>query len=84
LWGRIGSAGQRRRELAGGEGVEGAEAASEFGIAQPALTVKPSQKVDGGAFSFLGIAFQTTRDQVPVGIAAELDAGHGQDSEPWA
>src|SRR5713226_5531386 len=71
-----GQAGQRRGELAGGEGVEGAEAISEFGVAQAALTVKPPQKVDGGAFSFLGIAFQATRDQVAVGIAAELDAGH--------
>jgi len=40
------------------------------------LAVKTAQKVDGGAFSFLGIAFQATRDQVPVGIAAELGAGH--------
>jgi len=29
---RADSGGERRRELAGGEGVKGAEAASEFGV----------------------------------------------------
>lgn len=75
-WESIGSGGDRRRELAGDEGVEGAEAIGEFGVAQAALTVKPPQKVDGGAFSLLGIASQTTRDQVPVRIGAELGLWH--------
>ena len=45
---------QGRAELAGGEGVEGAEAGGEFG---------------GGGFPFLGVAFHATGDQVAVGIA---------------
>ena len=65
-----------RAEFAGGEGVEGAETRGEFGVAQAALAVKPAEKVQRGAFSFLGIALQTAGDQVAVRIAAELGLGH--------
>ena len=66
-WGRahaagIGNGGDRRTQLAGGEGVESAKAVGEFGVTQPALAVKPAQKIESGAFSFLGIAFQTAGD----------------------
>jgi hypothetical protein len=76
IYGWLSGGRKSRGELAGGEGVEGAEAIGEFGVTQAAITVKTPQKVDGGAFSFLGIAFQTTRDQVAVGIAAELGLRH--------
>lgn len=42
---RIGSGGERRRECAGGEGVESTEAAGEFGGGQAALAVEPPQKI---------------------------------------
>jgi uncharacterized protein YigA (DUF484 family) len=63
-------------QLASSEGVESAEAAREFGVAQAALAVKPAKEVEGGAFSFLRIAFQTARDQVAGEIAAELGEWH--------
>lgn len=62
--------GQRRRQLAGSEGVEGAEAAGEFGGGQLAFTEERAEKVVGAALPFPGIAFQTTRDNIAVGIAA--------------
>ena len=68
--------GDRWAELAGDEGVESAKAVGEFGVTQPALAVKPAQKIEGGAFSFLGIAFQTAGNQVAGGIAAELGERH--------
>src|SRR6267142_3178229 len=59
---------QGRAELAGGEGVEGAEAGGEFGGGQAALTVEAAEKIVGGLFSFLGVAFHAARDQIAVGI----------------
>ncbi len=64
---RIG--GKRRLEFAGGEVVEGAQAGGEFGGVQVALAVEAAEKIVGGPFSFLRIAFYATRDQVAVGIA---------------
>jgi hypothetical protein len=43
----------RRAELAGGEGVEGAEARGKFGGGQAALAVERTEKILGGAFPFL-------------------------------
>src|SRR6266478_4711203 len=40
---------QGRRELAGGEGVEGAEAFGQFGGGQAPLAVEPAEKISGGA-----------------------------------
>jgi len=59
---------QRRAELAGGEGVEGAEAGGEFGGGQAALAVEAAEKI-GGGFPFLGVAFHAAGDQVAVGTA---------------
>ena len=42
-----------RAELAGGEGVEGAEAGGEFGRGQAALAVEAAEKIVGGPFPFL-------------------------------
>src|SRR5437899_6666054 len=44
-----GQAGQRRRELAGGEGVEGAKARAKLERGQTALAVEPAEKILGGA-----------------------------------
>src|SRR5260370_37954575 len=60
---------QRRAELAGGEGVEGAEACGEFGGGQAALAVEAAEKIGGGGFPFLGAAFHAAGDQVAVGTA---------------
>src|SRR6267142_2438790 len=65
---------QRRTELAGGEGVEGAEAGGEFGGA--ALAVEPAEKIVGRLFPFLGVAFHATRDQVAIGIAPQACLRH--------
>jgi len=41
-----------RGELAGSEGVEGAEAGVEFGDGEAALAVEPAEKIGGGTLSF--------------------------------
>lgn len=48
--------GQRRAELAGGKGFEGAEAGGELGGIQVALAVEPAEKIIGRLFSFLRVA----------------------------
>jgi len=45
--------GKWRDELAGGEGIEGAEAAAELVGAQAAVAVERAYKLDGGALSLL-------------------------------
>jgi hypothetical protein len=65
-----------REELAGGEGIEGAEACVEFGGGQALLAIERAEKVGGGTFAFLGIAFEAAGNQVAVGVAAGLDAWH--------
>jgi len=50
----------RRTELAGGEGVEGAEAGGEFGSGEAAFAVEAAEKIGGGGFPFLRVAFHTT------------------------
>jgi hypothetical protein len=73
LWGQSGG-GQGRGELAGGEGVEGAEAAGEFGGGQAALAIQQAEKIVGAALAFLRVAFQAAGDEVAVGIAPRLGA----------
>ncbi len=51
-----------RGELAGSEGVEGAETGVEFGGGQAALAVEPAEKIGGGTFAFERIAFETGGD----------------------
>jgi hypothetical protein len=65
-----------RGELAGGEGVEGAETGVEFGGSQAALAVEPAEKTGGGTLAFERIAFETAGNQVAVGVVPGLDAGH--------
>jgi hypothetical protein len=65
-----------RGELAGGEGVEGAEAGVELGGGQAALAVEPAEKIGGGTLAFEGIAFEAGGDQVAIGVVAGLGAGH--------
>jgi hypothetical protein len=48
-----GQAGERRRELAGREGVQGTEASSEFGGGQAALAVELAEKIADRALPFL-------------------------------
>jgi hypothetical protein len=64
-----------RGELAGGEGVEGAEAGVELGGGDAPLAVEPAEKMGGGTLSFEGIAFEAGGDQVAIGIAPGADAG---------
>src|SRR5260370_7585150 len=65
-------AGKWRDELAGGEVVEGAEAAGELVKAQAAVGVERAYKLDGVALRLIGVAIQTARDEVAEGIAAEV------------
>src|SRR5260370_29496318 len=69
--------GEWRTKLAGGEGVEGAEAVGEFGVGQASPAVEPAEKIAGRAIPFLGVALQTAGDEVAVGIAPE---GHAWDN----
>jgi len=59
-------------ELAGGEVIEGAEAAAKFGVAQAAVAVERAYKFHGVALGLQLVAIQTARDEVAVGIAAEV------------
>src|SRR5216683_7750947 len=67
---------ERRAELASGEVFQGAEAGGEFGGVQLALAVEAAEKIAGGLFPFLRVAFDATRDQVAVGIAPHLHPRH--------
>src|SRR2546428_13809940 len=65
-----------RGELAGNEGVEGAETGVEFGDGQAALAVEPAEKIGGGTLSFKRIAFETRGNQVAIGVSSRPDARH--------
>ncbi len=65
-----------RRELAGGEGVEGAEAGVEFGGGDAALAVEPAEKMGGGTLAFERIAFEAGGNQVAIGVAPRPGTGH--------
>jgi hypothetical protein len=67
---------QRRTDLAGGEGLEGAEAGGESGGGQASLAVEPAEKIVGRLFPFLGVAFHAARDQVAVGIVSQVRSRH--------
>ena len=75
---RPGIRGRRKHgtEFACGQGVEGAKAGVEFGISEPPAAVKEAEKVFAGAFAFLGVAFDACGDEVAVGVAAAMHAGH--------
>jgi len=67
---------QRGQELAGSEGVQGAETVVEFRGGQAALAVEPAEKIGGGTLAFERIAFETRGNQVAIGVASRPDAGH--------
>ena len=57
-----------RGELAGSEGVEGAETGVELGGGQGTLAVEPAEKIGGRALAFERIAFEVG-NQVAIGVA---------------
>jgi hypothetical protein len=65
-----------RGELAGGEGVEGAETGVEFGSGQATLAVEPAEKIGGGTLSFERIAFEAGGNQVAIGVVTGPGTGH--------
>ena len=73
---RIGERWEQRRELAGGEGVQGPEALGKLEGGQAAVAIELAEKVLRRLFPFLRIAFETAGDEVFVGIAPQLDAWH--------
>jgi len=64
-----------RGELAGSEGVEGAETGVEFGGGDAALAVEPAEEMGGGTLAFEGIAFEAGGDQVAIGVAPARTRG---------
>ena len=64
-----------RAEFAGGEVVEGAEAAGELSVGQAALALELAEMIRGRPFAFQRVAFHTSQDEVAVGIASVLRAG---------
>jgi hypothetical protein len=74
--------GKRGNELAGGEVIEGAETAAQFGGVQSPLAKEPAEKLLSGALLLLGVAIVTARDEVAVGIAAGLRARHNVVNAP--
>jgi hypothetical protein len=62
--------GEKGAELAGGEGFQGSQASVEFGGGQAAQAVEGAQKIFGGAFSLLRVAFDAAGNEIAVGIAA--------------
>jgi hypothetical protein len=65
-----------RGELAGSEGVEGAETGVELRGGDAALAVEPAEEMGGGALAFEGIAFEAGGDQVAVGVVPGPGAGY--------
>jgi hypothetical protein len=65
-----------REELAGGEVIEGAEAATQVDSAQAALPIQPAHMLLGRALPFLRVAIQTARHQVSMGILSQLRSRH--------
>jgi len=57
-----------RNQLAGGEIIEGAEAAGELVVAQEVLAIERSQKLFGGAFPLLRVAIHAARHEVAVRV----------------
>jgi hypothetical protein len=62
--------GESGAELAGGEGFQGAQAGFELGGGYAAQAVEGVQKIFGGSFSFLRVAFDAAGNEIAVGIAA--------------
>ncbi len=68
----IGNGGDSGTELAGGEGVEGAETGGEFGVGEAALAEEPAEEVLGGGLPLFRVAIATARNEVAVGVAPRL------------
>jgi len=64
----------RGAKLAGGEGIESAEAAREFGGGQAAQAVEAAEEIGGEPRPFLRVTFHTAGDEIAVGIAAGANA----------
>jgi hypothetical protein len=65
-----------RGELAGSEGVEGAETGVEVGEGVATLAVEPAEKIGGGTLAFERITFEAGGNQVAIGVVPRFDAGH--------
>ncbi len=55
-------------EFAGGESVQGAQLAFEFDGGNAALAKEAAQKVFGGHFSLLRVAFNTAGNEIAAGV----------------
>src|SRR6266849_267396 len=67
---------EHRAELACGETFHGAKACVKFGGRQAPLAVERAQKIPGRTVALARVAFETTGNQVTVGIASEAHARH--------
>ena len=62
--------------MAGGEGFEGAEAGVEFSRSKAAIAVEAAKEIGGVAFTLPAVAFDAGRDEVAIGIGAEISMGN--------
>ena len=70
-----GGRGENGAEIAGGEGFQGVQAGVELGRGQAAQAKKAAQKIFGGSFSLLRVAFDAAGNEIAVGIAASTTWG---------
>ena len=68
-----GGRGEKGAELAGGERFQGAQADFELGRSQAAQAIEGAQKIFGGSFSLLRVAFDAAGNEIAVGIAPPAD-----------
>ena len=69
--GKFGSrSGENGAELAGGESIEGAEAACQFCGGDAAPAAKGAEKIIGGGFAFQGVALSAAGNEVAVRIVS--------------
>lgn len=62
-----------RAELAGDQGVGGAETGGKLGGGQTAVVVEPAEMSFDRQIALLEVAFATARDEVAEGIVLQLD-----------
>jgi hypothetical protein len=71
---RIGGCVEEGRELAGGEGVEGAEASGKLRGGQTALAIEAAEEILRAALALLRVALRAAGDQVAVGVLSPTSA----------
>lgn len=66
--------GRKGFQAAGGQILQSTESLAKLDGSETAHPVKGTQKGFGASFPFLRVAFETTRDQVSIGVATQTGA----------